>query len=45
VRVGNFRTKSGALKVKERIKQYYPNAFRVDDIIQYPELITEENEQ
>ena len=45
VRVGNFRTKSEALKVKERIKQYYPNAFRVDDIIQYPELITEENEQ
>ena len=45
VRIGNFRTKSEALKVKERIKQYYPNAFRVDDIIQYPELITEENKQ
>lgn len=45
VRIGNFRTKSEALKVKERIKQNYPNAFRVDDIIQYPELITEEKQQ
>lgn len=43
VRIGNFRTKSEALKVKERIKRHYPNAFRVDDIIQFPELITEES--
>jgi len=43
VRIGNFRTKSEALKVKERIKEYYPNAFRVDDEIRFPELITEES--
>ncbi|MDX9883743.1 MAG: SPOR domain-containing protein [Prolixibacteraceae bacterium] len=45
VRIGNFRTKSDASKIKERIKRYYPNAFRVDDIIQFPELITEERNQ
>lgn len=45
VRIGNFRTKSEVLKVKERIKRHYPNAFRVDDIIQYPELITEESKK
>lgn len=45
VRIGNFRTKSEALKVKERIKRHYPNAFRVDDIIQFPELITEESKK
>ncbi len=43
VRVGNFRTKSDALKAKEQIKPHYPNAFRVDDIIQFPELITQED--
>ncbi len=41
VRIGDFRTKSEASKAKERIKQNYPNAFRVDDIIQFPKLITE----
>lgn len=45
VRIGNFRTKSDASKVKEQIKRDYPNAFRVDDIIQFPELITEESKQ
>lgn len=45
VRVGNFRTKSEALQAQDKMKMYYPNAFRVDDIIQYPKLITEETEQ
>lgn len=45
VRIGNFHTKSEALKIKERIKRHYPNAFRVDDIIQFPELITEESKK
>lgn len=42
VRIGNFRTKNEALKVKHRIKRHYPNAFRVDDEIDYPKLITED---
>ncbi len=45
VRVGNFRTKSEALQVKARIRKHYPNAFRVDDIIQYPQLLTEQREE
>lgn len=45
VRVGNFRTKSEALQVKARIRKHYPNAFRVDDIIQYPQLLTEQIEE
>jgi len=45
VRIGNFRTKSEALAVKEQIKKFYPNAFRVDDIIQFPKLITEDTKK
>ncbi|MGQ8336400.1 SPOR domain-containing protein [Sunxiuqinia sp. A32] len=41
VRVGDFRTKNEALKLKARIKRDYPNAFIVKDIIQFPELNTE----
>ncbi len=41
VRVGDFRTRSEALKVKDRIKLKYPNAFIVKDNIRFPELMTE----
>lgn len=41
VRVGDCRTKSEALKLKEKIARYYPNAFIVPDIIQYPKLYTD----
>lgn len=38
VRVGDFRTKSEALVLRNRIKKTYPNAFIVKDIIQFPKL-------
>jgi len=41
VRVGDCRTKSEALQLKERIKRNYPNAFLVPDIIQFPKLYTD----
>lgn len=43
VRVGDLRTKSEALQLKERIKYRYPNAFLVPDLIQFPKLYTESN--
>ncbi|MCX6237546.1 MAG: SPOR domain-containing protein [Bacteroidia bacterium] len=39
VRVGNFRTKSEALKLKKTLIFQYPNAFIVADEIAFPELI------
>jgi hypothetical protein len=41
VRVGDCRTKNEALKLKEKIRYYYPNAFIVTDMIQFPKLYTE----
>ena len=41
VRVGDFRTRDDALKLKERIKRLYPNAFLAKDIIQFPKLYSE----
>ncbi len=41
VRVGDCRTKSEALKLKEKIRGHYPNAFIVSDRIQFPKLYTE----
>ena len=41
VRVGDFRTKNEAIKLKNTIRRDYPNAFVVKDIIQFPELNTE----
>ncbi len=41
VRVGDFRTKNEAIKLKHKIRRHYPNAFVVKDIIQFPELYTE----
>ena len=43
VRVGDFRTKHEAIKLKNTIRRDYPNAFVVKDIIQFPELYTEED--
>ncbi len=41
IRVGDFRTKSEALNLKEKISKNYPNAFIVSDIIQFPKLYTD----
>ncbi|TKG92348.1 SPOR domain-containing protein [Puteibacter caeruleilacunae] len=38
VRVGNFRSKTEALKVKSDIRRDYPDAYIVPDLIDYPEL-------
>lgn len=43
IRIGDCRTKSEALQLKERIKKNYPNAFIVPDIIQFPKLYTDSN--
>ena len=45
VRIGDFRNKSEALKIKAHIASKYPNAFIVKDNIRFPELITESVEQ
>lgn len=39
VRVGNFRTKSEALKMQKALLFQYPNAFIVADDIAFPELL------
>lgn len=39
VRIGNFRTKSEALKMQKSLGYQYPNAFIVADEIAFPELI------
>ncbi len=41
VRVGDCRTKSDALRLKEEIRRDYPNAFIVPETIQFPKLYTE----
>ena len=43
VRIGDFRTKSDALKIMDEIKAIYPGAFIVKDYIEFPELKTDEN--
>jgi len=45
VRIGDFRSKSEALKAKAHIASKYPNAFIVKDNIRFPELFTESVEQ
>ncbi len=42
--VGDCRSKSDALLIKEKIKDRYPNAFVVYDKIQYPQLVTEDTQ-
>jgi hypothetical protein len=39
VRVGNFRTKSEALKMRKSLIFQYPNAFIVADEITFPDLV------
>jgi hypothetical protein len=39
VRVGNFRTKSEALKMQKSLLYKFPNAFIVADDIAFPELV------
>ena len=41
VRIGDCRTKSDALRLKEEIRWDYPNAFIVPETIQFPKLYTE----
>ena len=38
VRVGDFRTRSEALRLQKKIARDYPNAFIVPDDIQFPDL-------
>jgi hypothetical protein len=38
VRVGDFRTKSEAIKLKYLIKNEFPAVYIIDDVICYPEL-------
>jgi len=45
IRIGDFRNKSEALKIKAHITLKYPNAFIVKDIIRFPELFTQSKEQ
>jgi len=45
VRIGDFRSKSEALKTKTYISSKYPNAFIVKDNIRFPELFTKKVEQ
>jgi hypothetical protein len=45
VRVGDFRNKSEALKIKAFIASKYSNAFIVRDLIQFPRLSNESVEQ
>ena len=45
VRVGDFRSKSEALKTKAWIASKYPNAFIVRDMIRFPELYIEPVEE
>ena len=40
VRVGNFRTKSEALKMQKTLLFKFPNSFILADEIAYPELLT-----
>jgi hypothetical protein len=40
VRIGNFRTKSEALKMQKTLLSQYPNAFIVADEIAFPDLVT-----
>jgi len=41
VRVGDFRTRNEALKLKKNIESIYPGSFIVSDIIRFSELASE----
>ncbi|HNW49944.1 MAG TPA: SPOR domain-containing protein [Prolixibacteraceae bacterium] len=38
VRVGDFRTKSEALKLRNQLKNEFPSVFIIDDLISLPEI-------
>ena len=38
VRVGDFRTRSEAINLKNKIKNEFPGAFMIEDIINFPDL-------
>ena len=38
IRVGNFRSKLEALKIKHQIRKYFPNAYPVPEIINFSQL-------
>lgn len=40
LKVGDFRTRSEAIKFKQLIKTQYPASYVVEDIIEFPELMT-----
>ena len=40
VRVGNFRTKQEALKLKKQLEKYFVNSWLVEDIVEFPPLKT-----
>ena len=42
LRVGDFRNRSEALKVKNLVQKAYPTAFIVQDFIQFPKLYTQQ---
>jgi len=42
LRIGDFRNRSEALKVKNQIQKAYPTAFIVPDLIQFPKLYTQQ---
>jgi hypothetical protein len=41
VRIGDFRTRSEAIKLKNLIEKDFPNSFIVEDFINFPELKTD----
>lgn len=41
VRVGDFRTRSEAIKIEHQIEKKFPNPIIVDDIINFPKLTPE----
>lgn len=45
VRVGDFRTKNEALKLKKELDDKYPKSFIVPDLIKFPELVSSEKEK
>jgi hypothetical protein len=42
LKVGDFRTRSEAIKFKQLLKAQYPASYVVEDIIEFPELLTTE---
>lgn len=41
VRIGDFRSRSEALKLKQKIEKDFPNPFIVNDVVNFPDAIQE----